>query len=167
MSPDVTVYSAKTCLRPASCTQQLLPKSPTAPQARAQTCVLFPFDSLTRHPAKKKRALKGLMETRQARQIKVAAAPGASPPHEYSPGLMRSGAVSRLLAEGFLGSPLRRYLALPLRFDAPLTRVGGGGGARVAGGFHFCFFYVSALPRSVGGSSERTQSSRHQFGTAL
>lgn len=25
------------------------------------------------------------------RQIKVAAARGASPPHEYSPGLMRSG----------------------------------------------------------------------------
>lgn len=31
------------------------------------------------------------METRQVRQIKVAAASGATSPHEYSLGLMRSG----------------------------------------------------------------------------
>lgn len=49
-----------------------------------------------------------------------------------------------MLAEAFLRSPLRRRLALPLRFDAPLTQEGrrgraGGGG----GGFHFWFLRFS------------------------
>lgn len=45
-----------------------------------------------------------------------------------------------MLAEGFLGSPLRRCLALPLRFDAPLTQEGEEGGR---GGFHFWFLRFS------------------------
>lgn len=76
------------------------------------------------------------METRQVQQIKVAAALGAAPPHEYSVGLMRSG--KQVAGEGLFGLTFKTVFGTsPVIWRTADT---GGGGGRMGRGVSLLVF---------------------------